>query len=160
VSYNQDGRRTQWSNPWISTKGVDIMKEVPPIVIHDNEFVTVWYHPDKKIVHHQFHKFLYDKAFRDALNAGVEAMQKYGAEKWLSDDRQNGAIPEEDLEWGRSDWFPRVKAAGWKYWAIVPPEKTIGRLNMQREAQINNEKGVITGIFNDPDEAMTWLASQ
>ncbi len=24
----------------------------------DNEFVTMWYYPDEKIVHHQFHKFI------------------------------------------------------------------------------------------------------
>ena len=61
------------------------------ITILDNEYVTLWYHPDKQIIHHQFHKFLYGQAFRDAMNAGTEAMKKYGAHKWLSDDRKNSA---------------------------------------------------------------------
>jgi hypothetical protein len=136
------------------------MKAVPPIVILDNEYVTVWYHPEKKIVHHEFHKFVYGKAFRDALNAGAEAMQHYGAEKWLSDDRQNSALPQKDLEWGRSDWFPRVRAAGWKYWAIVQPENVLGQMNMEREARVNVDKGVTTALFRDPDEAMAWLERQ
>jgi hypothetical protein len=24
----------------------------------DNEFITIWYYPDKGIVHHEWHKFL------------------------------------------------------------------------------------------------------
>ena len=32
------------------------------ITVMENEFVTVWYHADKKIVHHQFHKFIHGKS--------------------------------------------------------------------------------------------------
>jgi hypothetical protein len=67
-------------------------KTVPPIRVFDSESVTVWYHPDTKIVHQQFHRFVCGRAFRDALNAGAEAMQTHGARKWLSDDRQNGPL--------------------------------------------------------------------
>ena len=28
------------------------------ITILDNEYVTLWYHPDHGIVHHQFHKYI------------------------------------------------------------------------------------------------------
>lgn len=136
------------------------MNTVDPITIVDNEFVTVWYHPDKRIVHHQFHKFMYGETLRDALNAGTEAMQKYNAHKWLSDDRKNSAIPKDDQDWGNTDWFPRTKAAGWKYWAIVQPENVIGQLNIKRIAQNYTEQGVVTRFFSDPDEAMTWLESQ
>jgi hypothetical protein len=38
----------------------------------DNEYVTVWYHPETKIVHHKFHKFIYGDNFRAALNKGLE----------------------------------------------------------------------------------------
>lgn len=130
------------------------------ITILDNEYVTLWYHSDKKIIHHQFHKFLYGQAFREALNAGTEAMRKHNAHKWLSDDRKNSALPKDDLEWGRTEWFPRTVLAGWKYWAIVLPENIFGQMNMEREAQVNSEKGIITAKFDNPDEAMAWLEKQ
>ena len=130
------------------------------ITILDNEYVTLWYHPDKQIIHHQFHKFLYGQAFRDAMNAGTEAMKKYGVHKWLSDDRKNSALPKNDLEWGRTEWFPRTVLSGWKYWAIVLPENIFGQMNMEREAKVNSEKGIITKKFSDLDEAMAWLEKQ
>jgi hypothetical protein len=136
------------------------MEESATITVLENESVTVWYHSDKKMVHHQFHTFVHGEAFRAALTAGAEAMEKYSADRWLSDDRKNKAIPEEDLAWGRTDWFQRVQKAGWKYWAIVQPKSVVGKMNMEREAEINVEKGVTTRIFSDPDEAMAWLESQ
>ncbi len=136
------------------------MNKLAKITIIDNEFVTLWYYPDKKIVHHQFHKFLHAQPFRDALNGGVKTLQKYGATKWLSDDRKNCALPKSDLEWAHTDWFPRTQAAGWKYWALVQPENIIGQLNMEREVKINSERGVVTKVFSDPAEAMAWLEKQ
>lgn len=68
--------------------------------IVDNEFVTVWVYPDKKIVRHEFHKFIYGETFRDALTKGAEAFEKHHCVKWLSDDRNNSALLPEDTEWG------------------------------------------------------------
>lgn len=130
------------------------------ITIIDNDFATLWYHPDKKIVHHQFHKFIFGQAFRDVLTRGAEIFEQYGARKWLSDDTNNGALPKDDSEWALGVWQPRVMKAGWKYWAIVMPEKVIGQMNMRRWAKTYSEQGIEVEMFSDPDEAMRWLASK
>ena len=130
------------------------------ITIIDNEFVTLWYHPDTKIVHHQFHQFLHGDPFRETLNTGTELLKKYGAQKWLSDNRKNTALSKEDTDWGKTDWFPRTVEAGWKYWAIVQPEQVLGKMNMKRLAKTYSEQGVTTEFFSDPDEAMAWLEKQ
>ena len=130
------------------------------ITIMENEFVTVWYHADTKIVHHQFHKFIHGKVLRDALNAGCDAMKMYGAHKWLSDDRKNSAVPKEDAEWGVNDWSNRTIQAGWKFWAIVQPESVIGQMNVKRFAKEYLSRGVVVEMFTDPDNAMEWLKKQ
>ena len=130
------------------------------ITIIDNEFVTLWYHPDTKIVHHQFHQFLHGDPFRETLNTGTELLKKYGAQKWLSDNRKNTALSKEDTDWGKTDWFPRTVKAGWKFWAIVQPEQVLGQMNMKRLAKTYSEQGVTTEFFSDPDEAMAWLEKQ
>src|SRR4051794_10237 len=77
-------------------------------VITDTEYATLWYYPDEKIVHHQFHKFIHSKEFRQVLERGLEIFKQNGAQKWLSDDRMNSALTTADTEWGQQDWFPRV----------------------------------------------------
>jgi hypothetical protein len=130
------------------------------ITILDNEFITMKYYPDKKILHHTFHKYIFGDEFRAALNKGVEVLQQYNAHKWLSDDRENSALPKEDTNWSVTDWFPRVVKAGWKYWAIVLPKKIVGQMNMNQFIEEYSKKGVITKIFSDPTDAMTWLEKQ
>jgi hypothetical protein len=128
-----------------------------PLTVIENDFVTMRYHEDSGILEHQFHKHMWGETFRDALNKGVEALQKYGGSKWLSDDRANAALPQEDTDWGLNEWFPRAQKAGWKYWAIVLPEHVIGQMNMKRIISTYAAKGVVTRIFDNPAAAMAWL---
>ncbi len=127
--------------------------------IFENDYATLWYHPEKKIVHHQFHKYIYGAEFREILNKGIEAMEQYGAQKWLSDDRNNSSLTKDDTDWSLTDWTPRVMKAGWKYWAIVLPKKVVGQVTMKRFADMYNEKGITVRLFSEPDEALAWLES-
>ncbi len=133
---------------------------MPKMTIIDNEYVTLWYHPEHGIVHHQFHKYIYGQPFRDMLSKGADIFEQYGADKWLSDDRNNSALPPEDAEWGDTYWAPRVIQAGWKYWAVVMPEAIIGQMNMKRFIKMYSDRGVTVRAFTDPNEALKWLESQ
>lgn len=127
--------------------------------ILDNDYATLWHHPENKIVHHQFHKFIHGEQFRSVLEKGLEIFEEYNATKWLSDDRKNSALPKEDAEWAMTDWNPRVISSGWKYWAIVLPDKILGKTNMNQFIKQQNEQGVTVEIFDDADEALDWLKS-
>lgn len=130
------------------------------ITIADNESFAMWYYPETKIVHHQIKKYIFGQRFREMLMLGYEQFVKYGANKWLSDDRKNNVLSKADEEWGQKNWYPLVRAAGWKYWAIVPPAKTMGQANMERLGEQYSEDGVITRFFSDPDKALAWLEQQ
>src|SRR5271165_5922417 len=99
--------------------------------IIDNEYATLRYHSDKKIVHHTFLKPIAGDAFREILTRGIDLLAEHQAEKWLSDDRGNGPLSEADTEWSMQTWFPKAKAAGWKYWALVVPQNIMAQMNLQ-----------------------------
>jgi hypothetical protein len=127
--------------------------------IIDNDYATLLYHPDKKIVHHTFHKPIGGEPFRQVLLAGLNTLKANGAQKWLSDDRANSVLPPEDAEWGTTVWFPQVKAAGWKYWALVVPNDVKGRINMAEFVESYFEQGIRIMVFTDPEEALKWLTN-
>jgi hypothetical protein len=133
---------------------------MPPVTILDTPQITVWYYPESKIIHHQMHQYTHGKDFRDALTAGVEAMRKHGAKKWLSDDRKNPVFSAEDQQWAQEVWAPQVIKAGWKYWAIVLPERALAKFRMEERAERYSKVGVTVKTFTDPDEALRWLKSQ
>jgi len=128
-------------------------------VILDNEHATVWYYPEDKIVHHQFHKFIYGEKFREALTRGAEIVEERGVTKWLSDDRLNSAVPKEDSAWALNNWNQRMRAAGWKYWAVLYPDKKIGQINLGFFIRELSLVGITAEVFDDVDEALNWLRS-
>jgi hypothetical protein len=133
---------------------------MPTQTILDNEFATVRCLPEKKIVHFEIHKFTCGDELRKALLAGTETLMKFGAHKWLSDDRAQSAIPQEDLGWCDSVWFPKTLQAGWKVWALVLPENIMGQMNLKRVLKTYAERGITAQFFSDPYAAMQWLERQ
>ena len=130
------------------------------VTIIDNEYLTLWYHPEKKIVHHKLHKFLFGKVLREGLDEGIKLLKEYEAQKWLSDDKNNFGMTKEDTTWTYTDWFPRAVQAGWKYWALVRPEKVIGQMSMRQIIKDCAASGVTVQVFSDSEAAMKWLEEQ
>lgn len=128
-------------------------------MVLENKIMTVWYHPDTKIVHHKMYKFDHAQGIREGLSAGIELLKKHNACKWLSDDRDNPVLKEEDLEWSQKEFGPRAVEAGWKYWALVKPVKFLGQMAMDKVIEDHAKIGVTVKIFSDPDEGMEWLKS-
>ena len=133
---------------------------MPVRTIIDNELASLWYYEEDKIIYHKFKRFIFGEELRAVLDAGWKEMKESGATKWLSDDSENSVLPPDDEEWAKHDWFVRVKAAGWKHWAIVPPKKTVGQMNMERFAEVYAELGINAKFFMDASEALAWLKKQ
>ncbi len=129
-------------------------------IIIDNEYASLWYYPEQKIVHHKFHQFIHGDKFREVLMKGADLFEQKGCVKWLSDDRNNSALRAEDIEWGNQNWTPRVINAGWKYWALMMPDKVLGKMNMRPLIDQYLKQGVNVEVFDDVDEALKWLASR
>jgi hypothetical protein len=122
--------------------------------------VSLVFHRESRIVHHEFRQPVFGRQFRKVLLSGLEVMRMTGATKWLSDDRGNSALSEREVDWADNVWFPAMKAAGWKHWAVVMPASQIGQINVQTWAAKFRELGVNAMAFDDPESAMTWLEAQ
>ncbi len=130
-----------------------------PIIIIDNECITLRYLPAKKIVHHTIHKPIDGQAFRDALDAGGRVLKENGACKWLSDDRQNGPLSFDMMVAGPKQWAPGMVAAGWKNWALVVPEQVAAAGTLVPVIDTLFELGLRMMVFTDVEKALAWLES-
>lgn len=126
----------------------------------ETPFASLWYYPAERIVHHQIHKFIYGEAFRELLLKGAEVLKANGATKWVSDDRNNGALRSEDKEWADACWQPLVVRSGWKTWAIVLPETIVGQMNMRRVIQGDGLRSLEVQLFSSPEEALAWIVTR
>ncbi|MBK7107198.1 MAG: hypothetical protein IPH62_18140 [Ignavibacteriae bacterium] len=126
----------------------------------DNDFATLKFYPEKRIIHHEFKKFMFGENFRNFMLKAADIFVQNRCSKWLSDDRGNSALKSEDLEWAQVNWEPKIFKAGWKFWAIILPEKVVGQINMKKIIERYQQKGVKVNIFSDPQLAMAWLEKQ
>ncbi len=139
---------------------MQVRKIIPPkVTVIDTEYVTLWFYPATRILHHKIHKFMPAHIFRDAFSTGVEYLEKHKVLKWLSDDRGNTVLSQENTDWARTVWIPRAKRAGFKYWAAIMPAQAIGRLQMRTFVEEYGQLGFTVQAFQDVDEAMAWLES-
>ncbi len=128
-------------------------------VIYDGPDATLWYHPEKKIIHHKIHRNFQGDKLRNFMILGSKTLAEKGAEKWLSDDRVELMLDKEAIEWSGENWFPTTQKAGWKYWAIVKPKHLISQISYEKIARNYTERGVTTRFFATVEEALSWLES-
>ena len=126
-------------------------------LILTNQYATLRYYPDERIVHHVFHRPAGGADFRAVLDAGAEALARNEAVKWLADDRMNANLSSDDLQWTKTDWFPRAVRTGWKFWALVVPIEAMPRLSVAEFVERYYEVGIKLMLFIDPDLAWRWL---
>lgn len=132
------------------------------VELFSNEYITVEYRPDDKMIYHTVHKPMgveQNEMLKRALNKGTEALERHRITKWLSDDRKNGPLPEEMAEWGMRDWNPRTIQAGWKYWANVVPEEVEAAGALMPIIENLHQHGLKMRVFTNVEEAVVWLNS-
>ncbi len=132
----------------------------PKVIVLENEYIMVKCYPNEGILHHEFHQYAFGDVFREIMMAELEAFETNRCTKWLSDDRKFSAVLPEDKKWGDEVWRPRILEAGWKYWAMVLPEKITGQMNIQKMLNEYEELGVTTGVHSAPEDALSWLLEQ
>lgn len=133
------------------------------IQIFSTDYITVEYIEEDKMICHTVHRPLGEdqiQMFKDAVNAGTEALNHYRAEKWLSDDRKNGSLPDEIIRWAETDWNQRTFDAGWKYWANVVPEGIHAAGTLTPVIENLHTLGLRIQVFDDIEVAREWLNSQ
>lgn len=119
--------------------------------------MSLYYHPVENIIHHEMHAYPGMEILEQILLGGLDLMKKHRAVKWLSDDRNGGALPKSHHDWGDAVWSPQAVKAGWRYWALLPPADALGTANMKRLVAVYAKRGVTVELFDNYDEAFHWL---
>ncbi|MBN2526172.1 MAG: STAS/SEC14 domain-containing protein [Deltaproteobacteria bacterium] len=129
-------------------------------IVKKTKLFTLRVYPELGIVSHQMNGFVEGADFQDMMLTGVAAYEEHGCTKYLSDDSMNPMMNQEDLKWGREVWEPKILKAGWKFWALVVPEKIFAKMAMRGVMQRYEDMGVSVKVFKEYDEALDWLEKQ
>jgi hypothetical protein len=130
---------------------------MPTLTILDDDYMSLWYHPETGIVHHRIKKYLVQGGFRKLLGASAELLEVHRAIKYLSDDRNNVVVDPEDIKWAEDHWYPRAIKAGLKRWALVLPSTMVGTLQARSILEDRRKRGLDVEGCESVEAAMAWL---
>jgi hypothetical protein len=133
-------------------------------VFYDSPFITVSWEPELQYVLVRWKKYAEGEDYRVGLNKVIELFQLRNSALLLSDSRQQGVISAEDQTWTTQEWRTKVGAVGLRKIAILPPEKAIAQLSLNKilktSAAITDSTGDIvfqSAYFSDIEQAEAWL---
>ncbi|MEY3218925.1 MAG: hypothetical protein RIT27_282 [Pseudomonadota bacterium] len=128
------------------------------MILHQSTHAEVKWLEKERVVFKKFTGFIYGEELHSAFNSGYEQLKKSKGYKWLSDNRGLPVYKQEDIEWINNDWFPRMQKAGWKYWALIEPETSLGHITMKKFA-FYSERGIVVQVFKNIEEGLAWLST-
>jgi hypothetical protein len=125
-------------------------------------FITIDWDDQTECVVSTMKGFAEGKAYRKALDKGLELLERHGSNKWLGDMRNGAVMNQDDLAWVQNDWRPRATKAGLCWTALVMKDQALARMQIDRLTKtIERVEGrnIETAYFDDVDEAKAWLRS-
>jgi hypothetical protein len=72
---------------------------IKPTVVYDSDCLTLWFHPNARVMHHKVHRAVREGEWRAAFLTGAKVLGQRGGKKWLSDVRLHFILPPEDQVW-------------------------------------------------------------
>lgn len=128
------------------------------MILYESDNARIEWMESERIIFKKFSGFIKADELREAFNVGYDQLKKAGGKKWMSDNRDLTVYKRDDIDWINGDWFPRMKRAGWKYWALVEPQSPIGAMTMKNFKYFTDE-GIVVKIFSDAEDALKWLST-
>ena len=129
--------------------------------ILENEFISILYYPEQKIIAHTVHQPISNMQLMEAMKVASNFLVENNVSKWLSDDRKNGPIEndiaEADMDY--KEYNQRMIDAGWRYWANVIPTSLEAAYTLTPVMEEMHDMGLQMNVFTSYDEAFDWLCT-
>ncbi|MFC7074871.1 STAS/SEC14 domain-containing protein [Haloarcula halophila] len=126
---------------------------------YESAFLTIEWDGSIEAVIMNWTDFAEGEEYREGLDKGLEVIEQHGAENWLADLREMGAVSQEDQEWTRNEWHPRAFETSLTNMAIIQPESVVAEMSVDDLVQEIGEETTIQ-IFDNREDAKSWLDEQ
>ena len=125
--------------------------------IYNTKDATITYHTENNVLVQTINDYLSSNSLREFQTEFINICQTLKVSKIISDTKQQKVIQIEDLEWMKYFVIPSMINSGVKYFAIVMPESTFGKLAMKSFADAANE--ITVKLFEDLLSAKEWISN-
>ncbi len=130
----------------------------PEPYVESDAYAVSW-DPELAAVVHEWHETPTEQAFRDGVEDVLSLIEARDARKILSDCRALDSFTADD-EWLREEWVPRLVSAGVESLAVVYPEDSLAKFELDKTARTYTDLTIETMFATDVPEARAWLQAR
>lgn len=124
-------------------------------VIYEAENVQFKYNKERQELYQKWDQFIRPEVFRTAIDELVNLIDKHVVYYIISDTKSMVALSPKEGDYA-SQVMPAIFNKGVKFMAFILPDKTLGKMAVNRFTNINSSKMNI-GHFADINEARKWV---
>lgn len=121
----------------------------------EREFASVEYNARDDVVVATLSEFAEGDRFRAYMDAIIEALVDENCDTIITDNREMGALSQEDQEWSVGDWAPRAEAAGLEHLALVMPESVVSKMSVENVTEMADDD-IDREFFDNMGDARDW----
>ena len=125
----------------------------------ESDAYAVSWDPELDAVIHEWYATPTERGFRDGVDAVLSLIEVRDATKLFSDCRALDSFTADD-EWLREEWVPQLESAGVEYLAIVYPEDSLAKFELDKTARTYTDLSIETMFATDSPEARAWLQAR
>lgn len=118
--------------------------------------ITIHYNAVDDILYADWTGEQTNETVRDGCEKVLHYMKQFRCQKILNDNTNVTSIWSEAADWVATDWFPRMGAAGCKFFAWIYSPNIYSKLSTD-EALKYGTGSVITITFKNKETAQAWL---
>jgi hypothetical protein len=127
---------------------------------YESEFATVRYDDESDVVVARMDEFAEGEAFREYMNAIVDAAEANGTSRVLSDTTDQPTLNEDDKVWAATEWSSEAERRGVEHVGMVVPESALAQMSVESILEQTPDDGIDRDVFDSVDEAREWLEGQ
>jgi len=118
---------------------------------------TVSYDPELECVISTWHGYASSNQFRAICERILETIQKHGATKSISDNREMSIISKPDQDWILSDFMPRLLETGYNASATILPFNHFAKISVEEIVNKINDREIRVRYFTRIIDAKQWI---
>lgn len=122
----------------------------------DGPYVTISYDSQNEWIYADWHGNHNLASVQQGCREMLRLMVEHGSSKVLNDNTYVTSTWSEAAEWGGTEWFPAMTAAGLKFFAWIYSPNVYSRLSTDLTLQFMSGTPIV-GTFDDIATAREWL---
>lgn len=127
--------------------------------IHYRDFIEISFDPLTRWIYADWKGYQSDASAKEDCELILAALTRFNASSMFNDNRQVVGIWTGFADWIARDWFPRMRAAGMRKFALVYSPTRLSQISADAAMlHFDPEGRVVAGFFAET-EASSWLAN-